>query len=273
MRAPAPTSSREKQSIKGDIAAAFLLLTRIPVKWHRFSEDTPPDFVSALWTYPLVGLVVGGLAGIIAWGGTALSLPPMVTAVLTLLTLAMLTGAMHEDGLADLADGFGGGGTPERKAEIMHDSRIGSYGVTGLCLATAARIALLMALFNLFQGWQLALIIAIIAAGTRYQVLWLLRLFPLSDFAKLGQMTAKPSPGALAIGAVIVFGPIYWLLGPMANLMVIAVTMFVSLWVGRLAIRQIGGLTGDVMGASIIFAELAIMIAITQQAQWGLSAW
>lgn len=270
---PAPTSSHRKQSIKGDIAAAFLLLTRIPVRWHRFNDDSPPDFASALWTYPLVGIVVGGLAGMVAWGGTSLSLPPVVTAALTLLTLAMLTGAMHEDGLADLVDGFGGGGTPQRKAEIMHDSRIGSYGVTGLCLATITRIALLVVLFDLFAGWQLALIIAIIAAGARYQVLLLLRMFPLSSFAKLGQMTAKPSLGALTIGSAIAFGPLYWLLGPVATLMVITVTLLISLWIGRLATRQIGGLTGDVMGASIILAELIIMVAVTQYAEWGLGTW
>ena len=86
-------------------------------------------------------------------------------------------------------------------------------------------------------------------------------------------MTAKPSLVTILVGLVIGFGPMGWLLGPATTALALGCVILASLWVGRLATRQIGGLTGDVMGASIIIAELALMVAVNQHAIWNFGAW
>ena len=117
---------------------AFMLLTRLPM--GQMAEA--PPLAASVWAYSVVGAMVGALAGLVfsfaAWAG----LPPVTAGLLAIGAGVLLTGAMHEDGLADLADGFGGGHTRERKLEIMRDSRIGSYGVVALVLALGLRAEL-----------------------------------------------------------------------------------------------------------------------------------
>ena len=98
-----------RQSLIGDCAAAFVLLSRLPTGWHQFPADNPPNFTSALWAFPVVGLVIGSATGLTLSGTAALALPPLVAAALAIFVSLLLSGAMHEDGLADMADGFGGG--------------------------------------------------------------------------------------------------------------------------------------------------------------------
>src|SRR4029079_4674632 len=101
------------------------------------------ELARALWSAPVVGIVVA-LAGAAVYAvATALHVPPLPAAALAVAATLVLTGGLHEDGLADVADGFGGGGTRERKLEIMRDSRIGSYGVCVLILSFVLRIAAL----------------------------------------------------------------------------------------------------------------------------------
>ena len=85
-----------RQSLTGDCASAFLLLSRIPVTWHRFRDDQPPDFISSLWAFPLVGLVIGAAGGGVLAAGQALALPTFAIAILGLATMIFLSGAMHE---------------------------------------------------------------------------------------------------------------------------------------------------------------------------------
>ena len=76
-------SGRLSQSFLGDLAAAFLLLSRLPVFWHSFDDDTPPDFVSAQWAFPAVGLIIGGIAGLVLWFAISLNFPVTIAATLT----------------------------------------------------------------------------------------------------------------------------------------------------------------------------------------------
>jgi len=127
---------------------AIQFLTRLPV-----SSAIPPlseaklkaGLRRAVLWFPLVGGLVGCIGALVVWG-TGLLWPRMVTVALLLVVEAGLTGAFHEDAVADFCDGFGGGMTAERIREIMKDSRIGSYGALGLMLAVALRAALLIAL-------------------------------------------------------------------------------------------------------------------------------
>lgn len=249
-------------AIRADLAAAFLLLSRIPVVWFTFDKDIQPDFSRALWAFPMVGLVVGTVAGCFILAGIDLGLPPLLIASIGALVMVLMTGAMHEDGIADTADGFGGGNDAARRADIMHDSRIGTYGVMALVLSTTIRIAIIIGLMEIFSGWTLVLIIAAMAAAGRFQVLILAQFYGLSPFAKLGMVIRKPTPIQFLVGFVIWAELLRLLTSFGIELLSIFVTMVVTVWLGRLATRQIGGVTGDVMGASIILGEIGVGLSI-----------
>ena len=249
----------QTQSPLGDCAAAFLLLSRIPVTWYRFPEDQPPDFISSLWAFPVVGLVIGAITGGCLVLAEFLMLPSLVAAAAGLLVLALLSGAMHEDGLADMADGFGGGRDVESKIRIMHDSRIGSYGVMALILGSTARLGLLMACLDTFDGLHLAMFIAFIQAASRFQPVVQLSAFSISPHASLAHLTGQPGAVRLVVAALIWLVPLAWLVGIGTSLLMAVPVIAVSLWIGSLAMRQVDGLTGDVMGATTIIGEIALL--------------
>ncbi len=233
----------------------MMLLTRLPA--GRIGGDAP-GLAASGWAWPLVGGLIGGLAaavfGIAAW----LGLPATMAALLALAAGALATGAMHEDGLADLVDGFGGGGDRAAKLRIMRDSQIGSYGTLALILSVGLRWAAITAL----AGTGLAVLALIgVAAASRAGLPLALSLMPAARDNGLGHMAARDgAPGALiAVG----IGAIFLLpLGLLPALIVGAAMACACLFLGRIALRQIGGQTGDVLGAMQQCAELAGWIAI-----------
>src|SRR3954470_16025626 len=144
-----------------DLKIGFIFLTRLP-----FPHQTPiakGEVSQALWTAPVVGVAVGLLGAGVYWLAQALHLPPLPAAALAVAATLIATGGLHEDGLADVADGFGGGATRDRKLEIMRDSRIGTYGVCALILSIVLRVS---ALTNLGDtGLVTIVLIAAHAAG------------------------------------------------------------------------------------------------------------
>ena len=138
----------------GELAASFALLTRLPV--GRF---VPPDETQAVWAYPIVGATVGLIGGVAYWLLFSLSCPPVLAALLAVATAVLVTGALHEDGLADMADGFGGG-TPEKRLAIMRDARVGSYGVLALILSVGLRVGAIT-----LMAKPALVVAALIAAG------------------------------------------------------------------------------------------------------------
>ena len=255
-----PPGQSPRQSIVGDCAAALLLLSRIPVTWHRFPDERPPNFTSALWAFPLVGLVVGAAGGAVLLTTSSLGLPPLVASVLALVVMALLTGAMHEDGLADMADGFGGGRDTDSIMRIMHDSRIGAYGVLALILATALRLSLLALCIDTLSGWNLVGFMALIGAASRFQPVLQLAVFPPSPHASLAALTGRPGTGRLIAALVSWLPAMIWLFGAVSTAAIILPACALSLWIGQAATRKVAGLTGDVMGATTIIAELIMLM-------------
>ena len=255
-------TSQTQQSVFGDLAAAFLLLSRFPVPYD-FDEAQPPDFVSALWAFPLVSIAVGGLGSAALLLFSSLSLPAFLAASACLAVIIMTSGAMHEDGLADMADGFGGGHSVKDKLRIMHDSAVGSYGVLALCLSSLMQVTIFTAISNLeISAWHLLLIPAMMAAGARCQIALALHLYPLAKGAKLAHLVGRPTIVRTFVAFVL------WIslaVGLVGLLQVIAATIagitVVALF-GWLAMRQIGGLNGDVMGGMIIAAEISIGVSL-----------
>lgn len=233
-----------------ELRLAFLLLTRLPV---AAIPGAAPTMAASSWAWPIVGLVVGGIAGALALLCLALGLTPLMAALAALAVGALLTGAMHEDGLADLADGFGGGRDRDRKLEIMRDSRIGSYGVLALVLATGFRAAGISALAT---SGGLILAFPALAAASRAALPAALVLLPPARTDGLGRAATGTEPRPAAVAALIGFACLL----PFGVGVALAVTLVIAgtaAAIAVLAMRQIGGQTGDVLGAMQVLCECA----------------
>jgi adenosylcobinamide-GDP ribazoletransferase len=246
------TSFRDIASrLQPDLLSGLALLTRLQVPDHRGTG------AKSAWTWPLVGAFLGaigaGVAGLALW----LGLPPGVVAVLVLGTGAMLTGALHEDGLSDTADGLFGGWTRERRLEIMKDSRVGSYGVLALVLVTLMRWS---ALATILAGGSLWGLIAV-GAASRAPMGVVMAALPNARGTGLSHATGQPPlPEALA-GAVLA-GAIAVLFAGWDALPMLALVAGVSAFLARSANTRIGGQTGDILGATQQLAEAAALVVL-----------
>lgn len=238
-----------------DFALSLAFLTRLPNLLAAPPEDR--GLGPALRTAPLIGIVIGLIGGAAFWLAGALGLPPALAALLAVGATLCATGALHEDGLADTADGFGGGGDPERKLEIMRDSRTGAYGAAALVLSIAIRGT---ALAELAAPAAVVLALAAAHAVSRACLPAAMATIPLARTSGLAAATGRPEPGdagiALALAAAIAllaqgFGP------GLASLLAGALGAALVAWLAR---AQIGGYTGDVLGALQQAAEIAVLL-------------
>lgn len=236
-----------------DIPRALGLLSRLPVRVNPGAAELRG--ARAAWAWPVAGAVIGGLGALPGWGALALDVPPGAAAALVLGTLAMMTGALHEDGLADTADGLWGGAEPERRLEIMKDSRIGAYGVLALILVTLARWSALTSLLS--AGWVFAPIIGA-SVLSRVPMVVLLQGLPAARPGGLG--ASQGLPGASAVRLALGIGGLVGLLtlGAAVIPAVLAAT-FATVLLASTARARIGGQTGDILGASQQLADLAVL--------------
>lgn len=239
---------------RDEVRLAFMLLSRLPM--GRIAAA--PPLAQSFWAYPLVGAVVGGVTGLVLWGGLALGLPSLAAGLVGLGAALVLTGAMHEDGLADTADGFGGGDSEARKLEIMRDSRIGSYGVLALVIACGLRVALWA---ELAAGLEAVLTLAALGALSRAILPPLMLCLPSARADGLGHAAAAGG-GALQAMMGFALAAGFALPGLRGGVVLVAVVILSALAVGVLTRRQIGGITGDVLGAAQVFAEIAALLAL-----------
>ncbi|WP_069300220.1 adenosylcobinamide-GDP ribazoletransferase [Neptunicoccus sediminis] len=235
-----------------DIAAAFTLLTRIPLPVNHVRAGERAG--QAAWAYPFVGAVLGLIAGAIAIALYWIGVPTGIAAACGLGALMLMTGALHEDGIADCADGFGGGATPARRLDIMKDSRIGAFGAAALIVVLLAR----------WSGYGIVIegnwLAAFSAAGavSRLPMVLVMYAMPLARpdgfAARVGMITAPTALIATALALLVTV----LCLGLMAiPLMLVAVLSCLPLcW---LAWRRIGGYSGDVLGGCQQIAEIAAL--------------
>jgi adenosylcobinamide-GDP ribazoletransferase len=241
-----------------DIADALRFFTRL-----RVGEPDPGaslDIDRIAWAAPVAGVAVG-LIGALVLGLTAvLGLPLMLRAGLTTAALVATTGALHEDGLADVADGFGGGATRARKLEIMRDSRVGAYGAIALALALILRVGALTAALD-GGFWRAALSLMLVAALSRAAALTPLALLPPARTDGAGAAAGRLDSNALAAawvsGLVIAVALGLVALGLAQTLMAALLSGASALLMVALARRAIGGQTGDVAGAAQQCGEIA----------------
>ena len=239
-----------------DIWVALGLLTRLPLPEHDWDNTRPAAM--AAWAYPLVGLLVGLLASTFAAILIRIGLPTGMVAAAILLGLSILTGAMHEDGLADAADGLWGGTTPERRLEIMKDSHIGAYGVIALVAGFALRWSALSALLAGGWLWSPVLVAAIIS---RAAMAYLMDTLPNARTSGLSNLTGRPGKPAPRIAAAISAAAVVLGFG-LPGLWVLLTATMALLLSATIARHKIGGQTGDILGATQQVTEIAVLGAI-----------
>ena len=240
------------------LQVAMMLLTRLPA---GTIAGAAPKLRDAVWAFPLVGLIVGAVAGLGVMIALWVGLPPVLAAGLAVVIGVLATGALHEDGLADLADGFGGGQTRARKLEIMRDSRIGSYGTLALILSVGLRWQALAFVMLMAPATAICAVVAV-AVFSRAGLPALMVALPpardngLGQSASGGDWTGAAIAGAIGVGVALV------LLGPLVAVFVTLAVAVALVGLGTLALRQIGGQTGDVLGAAQQVTELAAWLVI-----------
>jgi adenosylcobinamide-GDP ribazoletransferase len=235
------------------IAAAFV--TIVPVATSKPVGDGA--IARATWALPVAGLLVG-LAGAASYAlASKLGLASGTAALLALATTTLITGALHEDGLADTADGLGGGRTRERKLEIMRDSRIGTYGVCALILSFGLRWSALAAIAD---PWLVTLALASAHAAARAGVPAFMSLVPPARpdglSARAGSPPGRSVAAAFGLGTLC----LALALGPGKALAGLVLLSLAGLILARLATRQIGGQTGDILGAFEQTGEVLILL-------------
>jgi adenosylcobinamide-GDP ribazoletransferase len=237
-----------------DFTVATAVLTRLPVG----APIAEPGLIAAAgWAFPLVGAGIGALAAGAFLVSELFGCSIAVAAVLALGTGIVATGALHEDGLADTVDGFGGGRTREAKLAIMRDSRQGTYGILALILSVGLRGAALAALGDPIHA-ALALVAA--HAVSRGALPLLMRVLPPARTDGLGAMAGRP--GRIVTGIAGAVGLVLALacLGPRAGAAALILLIVVLAGAAMLARRQIGGYTGDVLGFFQQIGEVAMLL-------------
>lgn len=241
----------------GDLVAALTLLTRLPVA--RFGKAAAPDLARSVWAFPVVGLLIGAIGALAYWLGHRLGMPPFLAGCWTWAAMLMTTGGFHEDGLADTADGFGGGRTRERKMEIMRDSRIGSYGALALILSLLVRVGAIPAL----ESPHLVAVALILAGmlGRAGMILMLILLRPARHdgmAAGMGEIPRWSATLGLALAAIVPF----LCLPTYSAIAVVIFALGAFLALAKLAHAQIGGHSGDVLGAGAVIVECVVFTVI-----------
>jgi len=247
------------------IRLALSFLSRVPVG----NIASPlPALHHCFWAFGCVGFGFGVGYAAIMWAGDLLGMAPLIAAVLAIAGGLILSGGLHEDGFADMTDGFGGGSTAEDKLRIMKDSYIGSFGVCALILILVMRIATLSVLSEDFASqWVMFILsLGIIAGFSRLCMAGVLIFLPPARKGGLGhefsvKQNAAEARQNLLIGALILL--ICAFFAPVSVMGVLIVMVGFSMVVAQLSLRQIGGQSGDICGAVQLVSETAGWIVLS----------
>ena len=232
---------------------AVMFFTRVPVHFEQFEAS---DLNRATRFFPLVGILVGAIAALAFWIFQFV-FPSEIAVILSMVTSILLTGAFHEDGLADAIDGLGGGWECEQVLAIMVDSRIGSYGAVGLVMVLLAKFQALIHLdvwlipIVLVAGHALSRWCAVVVMATQHYV---------KAEGKSKPLATQLSWLELAIATF--FGLVPLLFVGVAGLLALLPVFFVWVWFSLKIKRRIGGYTGDCLGAMQQLSEVTCYIGL-----------
>ncbi|HEY8566418.1 MAG TPA: adenosylcobinamide-GDP ribazoletransferase [Beijerinckiaceae bacterium] len=256
------------RAILTDLARCLRFYSRLPVPTLPWEGDPHgiPDFRTMPRVLPVAGALLGAIGAAVLYLADALHLGSWLAAALAVASLTLVTGAFHEDGLADMADAFGGA-TPERRLEIMRDSRIGSYGTAALVLAYALRIGALSTLLDRNGPGLAAAALVLAGALSRTAGLLAFRLAP--PARSTGAAYAVGQPSAWTVTVAWTLAGLLGLALDLAALLPLPGTLLAfgfaaaaAVGLTRVAVRLVGGHTGDVAGAIQQVSEVAILLAL-----------
>lgn len=240
-----------------------MFLTRLPVA--RFVRYDPAHLSRSTVYFPLVGMIVGGLCSAVLW--LLMQIFPLprglpLAVLCSMLASVLITGAFHEDGLADAADGFGGGMAPERVLEIMRDSRIGTYGAVALWFGLTLKFFLLTEISS-FGFFYVAGVLMVAHTAARASSLWLIFR---CRYVRSESATSKPFAGGVtmprlltgfAFALLVSIGLLQWQSVP------VLIAFFIAVFgCERYFKSRIGGITGDALGAANQIVELSVYLAL-----------
>jgi len=239
------------------LATAFL--TRLPVP--EVCMDAAGSLAAAMSMFPLVGAAIGGFGGVIylvcshiVW--------PLPASVIAIAGMVLVTGALHEDGLADFADGLGARGDKETRLAAMRDPHVGVYGTLAVGLAILLRVALLS---SAPSGWAGLGALVAAASLSRAAIPAAMQLLPPARADGLGAGAGVPDFTVAALSTAIAITLSLITVGFGATLLGLLGTVIASALIGLIAKRALGGFTGDVLGAVQQASELFILIAVASQ--------
>lgn len=232
-----------------------------------------PDFRLVPRALPLAALAIALPATLIALLAGLAGVNALLTAALAVTALVVTTGAFHEDGLADSADGLFGGHTPERRLEIMKDSRVGTFGALALGLSLLLRVSALVAILQGAGVWAAAAAVLVAAPWSRVEGIRILATTPptRSDgaSASVGQPDRSVLPVAYGLSGALALLLVAAGALPFAGVLIgLALSALTTLWLSRTSIRLIGGQTGDILGAAQQLGEIAIYLGLAIVIGW-----
>ncbi len=238
-----------------ELKAGVVFSTRLPLP--RATPIAGGALAKAAWAFPVAGLLIGFIGAAVYAVVHRIGVPPWPAAALSVAATLLVTGCLHEDGLADTVDGFGGGKTREQKLDIMRDSHIGAYGVCALILALLLRVSALASIAATVPvGW------ALLAShgGGRAAMTLLMFLLPPARADGLSFDAGRPPAESVAAAAALGFLILAISIGPwraVAASVVLLIVIAVMTW---LSSEQIEGQTGDVLGAIEQISEILILL-------------
>ncbi|MBV8753884.1 MAG: adenosylcobinamide-GDP ribazoletransferase [Hyphomicrobiales bacterium] len=241
--------------ITGDLIVAMGFYTRLPFQHNRVSSGE--DLAAASWAAPVAGVVVGATGVLAYWLAHAAGLGPLMAAGLTIVATLLVTGGLHEDGLADTADAFGAGATPQTRLAIMRDSRIGTFGACALVLSFGLRWA---AVASLVGPARVAAALIAAHAAARAMPPLLMRVVPPARPDGLSAAAGLPPAESVAAAALLGLAALLLGLGFGRWLIAVALLGVCLLGIRWLALNKIGGQTGDVLGALEQICEIVVLL-------------
>ena len=246
----------------------FFSRVPVPEKLLRFCDTQSQgleNFAPALPALPIAGALIGSCGAFIFWFSCALSLPPMLAALLATLTLTLITGALHEDGLSDVADGWFGAHTIEARLAIMKDSRIGAFGTLALIFAIGLRVVSLAALHDVLGAWHSGVAIIISASFSRAMCVLPMALLPPASetglVAKIGTLPPQNLRAFVWVQLLVIMLGLLLGLHGFRLLTAVVLVLIAGGLLTLLSLYKIAGVTGDVAGACQQISEIVFYLA------------
>ncbi len=243
----------------GDLLLATQFFTRLPVPIDSDTGQRP--LAESAWAFSLVGCIIGAAGGVTA--SLASDLPSYAAALLAVAVMCAVGGGLHEDGLADCADGMWGGANPTQRIAIMRDSKTGAFGVIAIVTVISLKAAAISNLLSV--GGELAAALAIVAAASasRGFLPIAMRAFPVASETGRAVEAGSPKTQDVIVGGIISIVITFTMIGFNTSINGLIIGSLLAGGLGYLALKRLGGHTGDVLGAQQQVLETAILLAAT----------